>query len=928
MEKKIEEIESELLLVTRQFLLEQESDYGLRAVSLEASLERQLGIDSLGKVELFHRIEKKFHVHLKDQTMAEADTLKAIARAIIVAGPIALAMSEREITPTLPVTAVDLTSASTLQSVLFHYAMETPERPHIYLQNETQPETVITYGDLYKNASKIAYGLVAKGIKPDDTVAIMLPTSSGFFYAFFGILLAGAIPVPIYPPFRVDRLEEYVLHEVKILNNAEARGLITFREAALLSRLLKSSVPSLKWVTTIDRLSAYPELTTVVQRLPQEPALLQYTSGSTGDPKGILLKHENILANMQAVKEVLAIQPSDVAVSWLPLYHDMGLFTWLNSLYFGIPVVILSPVTFLNHPEKWFWAIHYHRGTLSAAPNFAYELCIKKIENETLEGLDLSSWRLAFNGAEAVNPATLLAFYERFKPYGFNKLALTPVYGLAENTVALAVPIPNQPMRLDRIDNEAFEKALRAIPTTDLKNSREFVSEGKAIPRHQIRIVNEDNVVLDERRVGLVQFSGPSAMSGYYQNRAATQKVYHDGWWDTGDLGYLADEELFITGRKKDVIIKAGRNIYPEVIEELVGSIPGIRKGCVIAFGVEDTKLGTEKIIIVAETKESRKDKDKLSMIITEKVAASLGHPPDHIIFVAKRSIPKTSSGKLQRSTCKNAYLTGQLSKKYQSKHQQMAKLILSSFKKRSIHGLNKVFRFFYSLYVWLIVLITIFPAWLLILIASQKKAALILKYWTTFLFKMAFIPIKVINHAKTPSTTPIIYVANHCSYTDVFALHAILPPDTIYIGKKELAEFPLIGSVMKKLNYVFIDRLDFLKNIEDTKSIQTMLEDKKSILIFPEGSFSYASGLRPFKAGAFQIAVNTGSLIGPIAIKNTRKLLRDETFLFSRRPIILTFCELIKPKGADWHEVTRLRKAARKAIAEYCGEPPLDLLI
>lgn len=930
MEQNVSIIESQLLLLTRQFLLEQETEQAVRAVTKEASLERQLGIDSLGKVELFHRIEKKFGVQLPDTVMAQADTLQAIAEAISIAKPPKRFFNMKSvIVPQLESIDIDLDKINTLQEVLIQYAIHEPDRPHIYLQNEEGGEDIITYGELLAKASRIANGLISIGIKPDDTIAIMLPTSSAFFQSFFGVLLAGAVPVPIYPPFRLDRIEEYAIREAKILNNAEVRVLITFAQAERLGKILQAYIPSLKSVTTATHLLNSSGALPQIQRDTDQPALIQYTSGSTGDPKGILLHHQNILANIRSIEKAIQVKPTDIAISWLPLYHDMGLMSWISSLYFGLPITILSPISFLNRPERWLWTIHYHRGTLSAAPNFAYELCVKKIDEEMLEGLDLSCWRLSFNGAEAVNSHTMMRFYDRFKKYGFKKEALMPVYGLAENTVALAVPELNREFRIDKIMREPFENSSRSIPVTNEKDYVEFASEGKAIHGHQIRIVDDNINVLCERYVGNVQFSGPSAMQGYYKNPEATAAVYHNGWWGTGDLGYIAEGELFITGRKKDLIIKAGRNIYPESIEDVVGNIQGVRKGCVIAFGVLDSRIGTEKVIIVAESKlENSQEQKKLAEMITEQVAIDIGIPPDQVIIAPLRKIPKTSSGKLQRSACKQLFLSGELTKKQKTIQWQMTKLFFSALIKRILRFINKSAKFIYTLYMWVIFALMLFPVWLFIMLAPRKMSGKIIQFWAKLLLKLAFCPIKIENPKNLFLEKPVIYAANHCSYTDSLILLAILPSDTLFVGKKELLKMPLVASAMKKLNFITVDRWDFAQNIEDTKQIQHELELGHSILIYPEGTFTYASGLRPFKAGTFQLAMETKIPICPIALQNTRKLLRGDTFLLSPTKIVITVCDWIQPQKRDWSEVLRLRSEVRKSIAKYCGEPTVDLII
>ena len=393
-------------------------------------------------------------------------------------------------------------------------------------------------------------------------------------------------------------------------------------------------------------------------------ALLQYTSGSTGDPKGVILSHADLLANIRAMGEAVAVRPDDCFVSWLPLYHDMGLIgAWLGSLYYGIPLVSLSPLAFLARPLRWLKAIHDHRGTLSAAPNFAYELCLKRIGDAELAGLDLSCWRRAFNGAEPVSAETLRRFAERFAPCGLRPDALAPVYGLAEAAVGLAFPPPGRGPRIDCIDRTRFAKSghALAVPCDD-PQAMPVVGCGQPLPGYRVRIVDGAGKALPERHEGLLQFQGPSATRGYFRNPEATARLIRDGWHDTGDRAYLAGGEIHLTGRVKDMIIRGGRNLYPYEVEQAVGEVPGIRKGCVAAFAAADPELGSERLVLVAETKErDPARRAALEQAVRERATDILGLPPDEIVLAPPRAVLKTSSGKLRRGATRDLWLAGKL---------------------------------------------------------------------------------------------------------------------------------------------------------------------------------------------------------------------------------------------------------------------------
>lgn len=922
------DIEKGLIDITKQFLLDSGVTYH-REIRMDASLHRHLSIDSLGRAELFQRIEKKFAVTIPDKLLAEADSLNEIADFLQHAKPgVIVKPKQRVMHSHRSALHLDPSKIKTLVELLLYYAENSPNKTHIYFQNEDGSEDILTYGELYKNAARVANSLRELGVRENETVAIMQPTTFDFFYAFFGTLLAGGIPVPIYPPFRMHMLEAYAKTEARILSNAEVRVLITFEQAEKLSRVLQTFVPSLKRVTTLPELLNTDELKKIYYPKANDFAFIQYTSGSTADPKGVLLSHANLISNIQGYGKAIKVTPDDVAVSWLPLYHDMGLIgMWLGSLYYGIPLVLMTPFSFLNHPERWLWAIHYHRGTLSGAPNFAYELCVRKIEPALIEGLDLSSWRMAANGAEKVYARTLNEFAKKFAPYGFKHNALLPVYGLAESTVALAIPPIGRDFQIDTVDRKEFEENRHAVASRGA-NTLEFVACGIPMEEHEIRIVDDEFKVLPERHVGRLQFRGPSNMQGYYNNINATQAVFHDGWIDSGDLAYQANGEVFITGRRKDLIIKAGRNIYPAEIEEIVGVVPGVRQGCVAAFGALNPHTGTEELIVVAETREKKTPKREIIIEnVKDAIATTLDIVPDQVVLVAPHIVPKTSSGKLQRAACKKMYLDGQLGKSQVPTWVQISKLALEGFFYKCKAVVMTIAKSIYTCYLVAVMLLSFIPVYLIILFGSRDTAAASCRLWARFLLLMAFCPHKLVNGATLTQTLPVIYAVNHASYVDSIATLAVVPSSTRFVVKKELFSVPILRTVLHKLDYVAVDRMDLTKGLEDTRHIVRALQMGNPILIFPEGTFGYAAGLRPFRLGAFKISVETSIPVCPIALNGTRQILRDDEILMRPGQITVTVCDLVHPAGKEWQDVTQLRNVVRAEIEKYCGEPSLDFI-
>lgn len=922
------DVNKELVIIVQQLLKESGQKYR-REIKLSDSLSRHLGIDSLARAELFQRIEKHFQVNIPDRLLSEAESLQDIAHYLQNAEPTLKKPSTRYVIETHGgKSSVNPQQANSLLEVLLLYGEQSPHKAHVYFLNENEEEEIITYEQLLHSSLRVANGLRHHGLQEGETVAIMLPTEPGFFYSFFGTLLAGGVPVPIYPPFRAHMVEAYAKTEARILRNAEVRFLITFAQAENLSYLLQAFIPSLKEVITVDALLASEMLISPYHAHSESFAFIQYTSGSTSDPKGVLLTHGNLLTNIRAYGEIVQICSEDISVSWLPLYHDMGLIgMWLGSLYHGIPLILMTPFAFLNHPERWLWAIHYHRGTLSGAPNFAYELCVRKIAPEVIEGLDLSSWRVAANGAEKIYPRTLEQFAKKFAPYGFNRGALLPVYGLAESTVSLTIPPLDRDFRIDYVDRETFEKEARAIPS-QAKNTLAFVSCGKAIPGHKIRIVDDQNQILVERHIGNLQFSGPSSMQGYYNNPQATQAIYHDGWLDTGDLAYIADEELFITGRRKDLIIKAGRNLYPVEIEEWVGNILGIRQGCVIAFGITDQERATEQLVVVAETAEKQRTKrEEIIDAIKAKISDLLDIIPDDVILVSPRTVPKTSSGKLQRAACKKMYMENRLNKSRLPAWLQMTKLSVEWFLHESCRIVSIFLKMLYSCYAGLLTICILLPTFIFVLIFPRRWAANICRYTAKWLRRGYLCPLKVIGLEHLTEASPMIFVVNHASYIDSLIMLEIVPPHTRFVGKKELMATPVLRTFMRKLGYLSVDRIDLSKGLEDTKHIEKALNQGNSVLIFPEGTFGYASGLRPFRLGAFKVATDTKTPICPIALKGTRGILRAGERLLRPAWITVTIGKALAPRGTEWQDVTQLRNDARAQIAKYCGEPLLDYI-
>jgi 1-acyl-sn-glycerol-3-phosphate acyltransferase len=890
---------------------------------LDSSLEHDWGFDSLSRAELLLRVERAFAVRLPEKLLGAAETLRDVLSALQGATT-ALPGYDTAVRRRVAEEAAEPAPAEarTLTEVLDWHVRCHGERVHIVLWHGDGSETSVSYRDLAEQSTAVAGGLRRAGLQPGERVAIMLPTGVTFFTAFYGVLYASGVPVPIYPPARPSQIEEHLKRQARILRNAQAVLLIGAQETPAVARLLKLQLERLRAVVSVDELRA-ANSAVPIKAEPGGTALVQYTSGSTGDPKGVVLTHANLLANIRAMGEAMEAGPSDVFVSWLPLYHDMGLIgAWLGCLYFAAPLVVMSPVTFLVRPEQWLWAIHRHRATLSAAPNFAFEVCLRKIEDRAIAGLDLSSLRMVANGSEAVSSNTIRRFTGRFAERGFRKEAMAPVYGLAENAVGLAFPPVGRAPVVDRIDRGELTRHGRAMPAPSSDPAAlEFVACGRPLPGHQIRIIDATGEV-GERQEGRLQFRGPSATSGYLDNPAKSRELFDGEWLNSGDLAYIAGGDVFITGRFKDIIIRAGRHIYPEEIEAAVGDVDRVRKGCVAVFGTQDLRTGTERVIVVAETRETAQDAlAGLSEQVEQAATRLLDAPPDRVVLVPPHTVPKTSSGKLRRTAARELFERGRLSRRPPPVWRQLSRLVVAGFGpqfRRATRALGDVL---YAAWSWTALVLAgavLWPTIVLLPRSSWRWA------WMHRGARVVFrlLGIRLDRSGEWPRGEGAIIASNHSSYLDGLVLAAVTPGEPAFIAKKELEGQFFAGRFLKALGALFVDRTDPEGGVEDTKQALAAAKAGKMLVFFPEGTFTRAPGLLAFHLGAFVIATRQHLSVVPVVLHGTRSILRDGQWLPRRGAVSIRAGSPIVPEGDDFGAAIRLRDRVRADVLAHCGEP------
>jgi fatty-acyl-CoA synthase len=755
-------------------------------------------------------------------------------------------------------------------------------------------------------------------------VAIMLPTSPQFFYAFVGVMLAGGIAVPIYPPARPDKIEEYVRRQVGILRNAEVRFLISFEEVKRVSELLRLNLPGMLGVTTVEDLVASGARLQPGAIEAAEAAFIQYTSGSTGDPKGVVLTQANLLANIRGIGWAVSVQPTDIVVSWLPLYHDMGLIgSWLFSIYYALPITVLSPLDFLSRPERWLRAMHESGGTLCPAPNFSYELCARKIPDSALEGLDLSAWRIAINAGEAVLPATLERFAERFKPYGFRAESFVPCYGLAESSVALAFPPINRKPVIDRIRRDLFEAEGKAVPVdVDDTSALRFVANGKPLPGHEIRIVGEGGEEVGERTQGRVFFRGPSKTAGYHRNPAATAAVTTpDGWMDSGDLGYWADGEIYITGRAKDLIIKGGRNIVPQEVEIAAAEVLQVRRGCVAAFGTRDPEQGTEQLVVVAETRAiGAEERAQIRVEVIQKVGFAVGIPPDVVELVAPQSIPKTSSGKIRRNETRLLYERGALEVNKRPPWLQLLRLWRENLGSWAVMRLAQWGRGLHKKYTQALLLVAATMGGVLARMLPGRAASGVIRLTARLMLRLLGHRVSVDGSERIDPEERAVLVANRAGRLDPLVLAAAIPVPILMVDGGALESLPRRAA--------FLLKPLLLPSLPDAQTppggtlrqrIRRCLEAGHSVLVFSEGPPTAPAHLSRFRLDAFDAAVQTSTPIYPLGVRGTSHILSMGRGAGAAGEAKVSVGAAILPQIQDSRELVSLREQTRKAIAKLC---------
>ena len=556
-----------------------------------------------------------------------------------------------------------LSPDSTLPSILSHNFQESSEQVAIYLLHRQQPDQAITFHDLLSGALGYAQSLKEAGIHQGEVAILILNHGQELVYAFFGAILAGAIPAIM--PFLTEKLDpqHYRSSLSTLFEVTRPAAAITHTEFLLEVNQAKrnSSFPRRILVSEdISPASAYhPEELQGMQFSPDGIVLLQHSSGTTGLQKGVALSHRSVINQLNSYTQAIQLVGTDVIVSWLPLYHDMGLIAgFLLPVLCQVPLVLMSPFDWVRAPHILFQAVSQYRGTLAWLPNFAYNFCAQKVRDRDMVHVDLSSWRALINCSEPMHWRSHQIFLERFAPYGFRPGALATCYAMAENVFAITQGGIAAPVHIDLVDQQALLSRQVAEPATDRSYTLKMLSAGKPIAGTRVRVVDAIGNDIPDRTIGELAIRSNCMLTGYYNRPDLDASTFKDGWYLTGDLGYQADGELYITGRKKDMIIVGGKNIYPQDLERLAGEVSGVHPGRVVAFGVDNESTGTEEVVVVAEVEDDDPlHCQKIGDEIRKQVTRGSDIVLRYVQVVGRGWLIKTSSGKIARAANREKYI-------------------------------------------------------------------------------------------------------------------------------------------------------------------------------------------------------------------------------------------------------------------------------
>lgn len=916
-------LKRQLLAVTRLFLRELGAQRAARAVSLDALLLDDLGLGSLERVAFLQRLEQHFGVRLAIEDLLRADSMRDMYHLLEQAEP-HMEMQLPELALATAAMPVEVDPCETLVDVLSRYVEAEPKRRQACLLQSQGQVTELSYGSLWRKARHLAVLLQQHAAcTPQAVIAIAVTEAEAFMVSYLAVVLAGLQPLVMRMPVNAHCLRPlYWRIRLPMLVSNQVAGLILQDVSAQNAlRPLQQALASNLAYFIYDELIARPQLPEYELRpVSADYVIYRRLAWDHREQSRLQVTHAQWLQQIREDGAALNIKASDVVFSWLSLVEPMGLLSaWLGSLYYGLPFIWMPPQDFFAAPEKWLWGIHQYRASISFAPNAGYAKCVQEIKEQSCVGLDLSCWRVALNAGESMAAITVRQFCERFSAYGFSDCAMIQGYIPAGESMLLTLSMLSRPAHFERISRQVFFSHKRAqLLEADRPGGLLFVASGRSLPSSEIHIVDQDGRSLGDRQIGYIKYRRHFRLDS-------------NQWCVCSDLGYIADETLYTVAADPQQVVKYGSYITPYALRMVITGIAALAKANYLSFSITEPAGGQAEWVLLLATDKIRNPfyVRRVQAVLHNHLTQCFGVAPDHMLFYAKHGLERfgeTTDEQLQGAQA--AYQAGELLPQPAWYHHRRLWGKTCALAKLCLRPLTKLAKLIYSIYFLLLFILLFIPCSFVVRVLPKRLSKKLFKFICRLIFLLAGCPIVVKGRAWLRQSEHVIFAPNHTSYLDVLALIAVLPSRVCFVGKRELKSIPLLGSLFKNMGHLFVDPADIRRGEENLQQLISVLQEGRSLVIYPEGTFTHANGLRPFKLGAFMAAAQTNTPVCPVICTGLRRVLRDRELLLRPGLIRVIAKPWQRPEADDMQAVLKLRDDVMAQIAEDCGEPVLELVV
>ena len=921
-----------LIKATRDFLRETGAQRASRAVHLHAVLLDDLGLGSLERVMLLRGLEKRLALRIPVEKVMAADTLRDVYHILQQAH----AGGESE----LPDIALDehlssgvdadaievkVDDCTDLIMVFKRYCELDPERVHAHLLQPDGGVVQLTYIQLWQRAEAMAVALRQQGLQPKSVVAVALQEPEAFMVSYLALLMIGCQPLVMRMPANEHcfRPLYWRIRLPLLLANHVSAVLLQDRAAQSvmqpICQILSGRIMGLSYQDLQQSTSGSQDLNLTPVATVSEDIMYHRLSWSEQQKWRQSLTHAQWLQQTREDGQALQVGPTDVVLSWLSLVEPMGLLSaWLGSLYHGLTFIWMPPHVFLSDPLQWLRAIHKYRASISFAPNSGYALCVDSIPASSCTGLDLSCWRVALNAGEYIAANTVRQFCDFFKNYGLAPTALRQGYIPAGESMLLTLSASARAPHFERISASVFYNSKRAqrLPA-DMAGGLLFVAAGKLLPSGELSIRDGEGRLLADRHVGTV----------YYRRDYSADKA---DWVNSGDVGYIVDQTLYVVAPDPSKVVKHGSYITEYALRLVIQGISALDGSQHLSFCVTNNVQGKSCWIIILATTKHRNPffVRRIKSVLMKRLAQCFGVVPDHILLRGEAELEYFGDSREEQIQAAHAaYLSGTLIPATAWYHHRRMFAKVSALLKTAMRPARWLFKVVYTVYFALIMLVLFLPTWCIVMSLPKKIGKVIFKVFCRLVLILAACPVLVSGKKWLKNPGLVLFAPNHTSYLDVLALSSVLPASSCFVGKRELKGVPLLGSIFKKMGHLFVDPTDFTRGEENLAMIVENLNKGYATTVYPEGTFTHADGLRPFKLGAFMAASQAEVPVCPVICKGLRKVLRDREVLLRPGVVRIIAKEWLYPQGSDLTEVIALRDKVHAEIAADCDEPVLDII-